>query len=141
MRQIFTSQRLENVETVAQLLREAGIEVRISDGRSYKGNRRRTFSYRPEANSAPQPAVWVTRSEDQPRARELVRTYGLTDIRTTRPTASDSYLPPTRAPGMGMLGGGERQKPPASQQKIARYRRMLLVLIAILAALVMVSWM
>ena len=66
MRQIFSSQRLENVERVAQMLREADIEVRITNGRSYKGGRRGTFSYSDE--SGPKPAVWVVRSDDTEQA-------------------------------------------------------------------------
>ena len=69
MRQVFTSSRLENVEGVAQLLREAGIEVRVTNDRSYKGNRRSSFSYREETGE--RPTVWVIRSEDQLRARDL----------------------------------------------------------------------
>jgi len=87
VRQIFTSPRLENVEGVAQLLRDAGIEVRITNSRSYKGNRRGGFSYREDSESPP-PAVWVVRSEDQVRARELLRDAGLID--STR----DSFAAP-----------------------------------------------
>ncbi|MDR7194454.1 hypothetical protein [Luteimonas terrae] len=76
MRQVFSSPRLENVERVAALLRDAGIEVQILNGRSYKGNRRANFSYREDAGG-PKPAVWVTRSDEQPRARELLREAGL----------------------------------------------------------------
>lgn len=78
MRQVFSSPRLENVERVAQLLRDAGIEVRVTEGRSYKGNRRGTFSYR-EDGGAPRPAVWVVRSDQQVQARELLRGAGLID--------------------------------------------------------------
>lgn len=77
MRQVFSSSRLENVEGVAQLLRDAGIEVRVTNDRSYKGNRRSSFSYREQ--SAERPAVWVVRSEDQLRARDLLREAGLID--------------------------------------------------------------
>jgi hypothetical protein len=56
MRQVFTSLRLENVESVAQILRDAGIEVRITNGRSYKGKMRSRASY--SDDSAPKPAVW-----------------------------------------------------------------------------------
>ena len=87
MRQVFTSYRLENVERVAGLLREAGIEVRITNGRSYKGGRRGNFSYRDE-NSA-KPAVWIVRSEDQPRARAMLREAGLMDSSKNAP---DSYV-------------------------------------------------
>ena len=45
MRKIFSSQRVENAEGVAQMLREAGIEARISNGRSYHSKRRGQFSY------------------------------------------------------------------------------------------------
>ena len=91
MRQVFTSQRLENVEGVADMLRAEGIEVRITNGRSYKGNRRGAFKYT-APKPGPQGAVWVVRSEDQPRARALLRGAGL--LSTTRPggafTAGDT---------------------------------------------------
>ena len=90
MRQVFSSPRLENVEQVARLLEDAGIETRITDGRSYKGNRRRNFSYG-STDADARPAVWVVRSDDQVRARTLLRDAGLID--STRPT--DSYLAPT----------------------------------------------
>ncbi|QOW19004.1 hypothetical protein INQ41_10105 [Lysobacter ciconiae] len=89
MRKVFSSHRLENTEGVAELLRQAGIEVRILNGRSYKGNRRRTFSY--SDPSAPVSEAWVVRSDDQRLAREILRDAGLID--TTRP--SDGYTTPT----------------------------------------------
>jgi hypothetical protein len=89
MRRIFASPRLENVEGVARLLEEQGIEVRITDGRSYRGAIRGNFSYRDDAREGPEPAVWIVNAEDQPRARELMRGAGLLD--STR-TPQDSYL-------------------------------------------------
>lgn len=89
MRQVFSSLRLENVESVAQLLRDAGIEVRITNGRSYKGQMRSRASY--SDDSAPKPAVWVVHSEDHSRAREVLRNNGL--LESTRP--ADSFLPLT----------------------------------------------
>ncbi len=83
MRQVFSSARLENAERVADLLREAGIEVRITDGRSYKGNRRSTASYSQGERTASWPAVWVVRSDDRTRAREILRDNGL--LESTRP--------------------------------------------------------
>ncbi|MGH8078945.1 MAG: pathogenicity-like protein, partial [Lysobacter sp.] len=77
MRQVFSSPRLENVEGVAQFLREAGIEIRVTGDRSYKGNRRSSFSY--SEQPAERPTVWVIRSEDQLRARDLLREAGLID--------------------------------------------------------------
>ena len=73
MRQVFTSARLENVEHVAKLLEDAGIEVRITNGRSYKGAIRGNFTYRDDARGQ-MPAVWIVQSEDQPqRARDAAR--------------------------------------------------------------------
>lgn len=89
MRKVFSSHRLENTEGVAELLRQAGIEVRIINGRSYKGSRRRTFSY--SDPSAPRSEAWVVRSDDQRLAREILRDAGLLD--TTRPTGG--YTTPT----------------------------------------------
>lgn len=79
MRQVFSSPRHENVEGVAKLLRDEGIEVQVTAGRSYRGGLRGNFSYRDSERVGPEPAVWVVRSEDQPRARELLRGHGLLD--------------------------------------------------------------
>ncbi|MDX2299043.1 MAG: pathogenicity-like protein [Xanthomonadaceae bacterium] len=90
MRQLFSSQRLENVEGVARLLNEHGIETHISQSRGYKSKRRGTFSYADSARSDPSqwPAVWIVKAEDQPRARELLREAGLFTA-----TSKPSYVP------------------------------------------------
>lgn len=93
MRQVFTSPRLENVEGIAKLLRDEGIEVRITHGRSYKGAIRGNFKYRDSQRTGPQPAVWVVKSEDQPRAREMLRNAGL--LESTRTPGTESFLAPT----------------------------------------------
>src|SRR5690606_28939902 len=79
MRQVFSSPRLENVERVATLLRDEGIEVKVTQRRAYKGGLRGNFTYRDDARTEPMPAVWVVRSEDQPRARAMLRELGLLD--------------------------------------------------------------
>ena len=126
MRKVFTSIRLENVEGVAQLLRDEGIEVRITHGRSYKGNRRGTFSYRASTQTGPQPAVWVIKSEDQPRARELLRNAGLMES--------------TRSPGGGFLsdsaaGAGPERAFPTPQQRASRIRIALLVVLVVVTVI------
>ncbi|MEL1265274.1 pathogenicity-like protein [Pseudoxanthomonas putridarboris] len=83
MRQVFTSQRIETVEGVARLLTDAGIEVYISNGRSYHSKRGSQFSYTQPTPQSQQPALWIRHAEDQPRARELLRAAGL--LETTRP--------------------------------------------------------
>ena len=121
MRQVFTSPRLENVEGIAKLLRDEGIEVRITHGRSFKGTIRGDFSYRDRMRTGPQPAVWVLKSEDQPRARELLRNAGL--FETTR-APGDSYLAPTfRDP--------ELEQPASPQQRAFRIKMALLLAIGI----------
>ena len=94
MRQVFTSSRLENVEGVAQLLRDAGVEIRVTDDRSYRKVSRREFSYVPSQQSkqsGTQPAVWVINADDYKRARDLLAEGGLLDEAKT----GASYLPET----------------------------------------------
>ncbi|PPU93249.1 pathogenicity-like protein [Xanthomonas albilineans] len=79
MRQIFSSQRVETAEGVATLLREAGIEVRLSNGRSYRSRHSGQFSYLDPVATQAQPTVWVVHANDQPHARELLRAAGLLD--------------------------------------------------------------
>ena len=86
MRQIFTSQRVETVEGVAELLQQAGIATYISNGRSYHGRRGSQFKYSEPTAKAKQPTVWVRHADDQPRARELLRERGL--LESTRPGQS-----------------------------------------------------
>ena len=88
MRQMYTSPRLANVEGVAKLLDEQGIENKITQGRTYKGVSRREFSFSDNANKDEQPAVWVLKPEDYKRARELLVEGGLVEANTR-----DSYLP------------------------------------------------
>jgi hypothetical protein len=83
MRQVFSSQRLETVEGVAKLLSDAGIEVHVSNARSYRSRRGGQFSYSEPMSASQQAAVWIRHAEDQPRAREILRSAGL--LETTRP--------------------------------------------------------
>jgi hypothetical protein len=129
MRSVFTSPRLENVEAVAKLLGDAGIEVRVSQDRSYKGNRRRPFSYRDSvnANSEDNPQVWVIKADDQPRARQLLRDGGLID--STRPEfVQTSYLPASSTASIA-------RKPDRRASIVMRLRLLLLATITLLTIL------
>lgn len=128
MRQVFTSARLENVEQVAKLLEEAGIEVRITNGRSYKGGIRGNFTYRDDGGR--KPAVWVVRSEDQPQARALLREAGLMDSSRNAP---DSYL------SMGLRGTSEQSDRRNDMQR--RAFRIKLGLLVVIAAIVALAFM
>ena len=125
MRQVFSSSRLENVEAVAQMLRDAGIEVRITDGRSYKGAMHARPSYSDQ--SAPKPAVWVVQSDDQVRAREILREHGL--LESTRPT--DSFVP------LSFRDEETRTTKTPAQQRTFRFKVFLLAAMAILIVLAM----
>lgn len=92
MRKIFSSQRVENAEGVAQMLRDAGIEVRVTNGRSYRSKRRGQFSYLDKNDGTNQPSVWVVHADDQPRAREILRDARLLDTtRRDHPTAEYAF--------------------------------------------------
>lgn len=92
MRMMFTSPRLENVEGVAKLLNDAGIETKITGGRTYKGVSRRGFSYADKkAADEPQPAVWVLKADDYKQARDVLHDAGL--LEATRDEQANSYLP------------------------------------------------
>ncbi|HKN78443.1 MAG TPA: hypothetical protein VJW16_04680 [Lysobacter sp.] len=124
MRQVFASPRLENVEGIAQFLEAQGIEVRITHGRSYKGGWGGRRTYR-DSEGGPLPAVWVVKSEDQPRARQLLREAGLLD--STRGGGSDSFLAPSAHVGSTEPGTA---KPPA-QKRAFRYKIGLLIAIVV----------
>ena len=122
MRQVFTSPRIENVEGVARLLEDAGIEVRVTHGRSYRGAIRGNFSYRDSERTGPQPAVWIVKSEDQPRAREMLREGGLLASTRAQP---ESYLSHT-VHGRDPDAGGDPRRRRAFRLKMG-----LLVVIAV----------
>ena len=125
MRQIFSSPRLENVESVATLLTDAGIENKVSDGRSYKKYSRREFSYVPakqDSGGGNQPSVWVVKSDDYKRAREMLHELGLLD---DAKTAAPSYVPEP-------LQFKQQPKLPATQ-RIGRIRLALLFAVGAMA--------
>lgn len=128
MRQIFTSHRLENVEGVQQLLAEAGIETKITQGRSWKGSSRRSFSYSDRKHDpSQQPAVWVIRPDDYKRAREILHEAGLLESSRER---EPSYLPEN-------LRFAEKA-PPDPARRIARIRMLLLAAVAAVVGLLVI---
>jgi hypothetical protein len=127
MRQVFTSARLENVEHVAKLLEDAGIEVRVTNGRSYKGAIRGNFTYRDEGGQ--KPAVWIVKSEDQPRARSMLREAGLMDSSRNAP---ESYL--------AMSFRGTNPDPHTGNDAQRRAFRIKLGLLVVIAAIVVLAF-
>ncbi len=131
MRQVFTSPRLENVERVAALLQEHGVVTRITNGRTFKGSLRGSFSYRETANKTPPPAVWVVRSEDQPKARELLRDAGLLD----------SGRSPTSYLSTDLLHSARNDANDPAKRRMFRIKAGLLISITIAISLGLFSWL
>ena len=124
MRQVFSSGRLENVEGVAQLLRDAGIEVKVIGERGYRQVSRREFSYvGKQREQSEQPSVVVINSDDYKRARELLHEAGLLES-----TAPASYLPESLQV--------KATAPASSEQRIFRIK---LVLLVVLGGFVLLS--
>ena len=128
MRQIYTSPRLANVEGVAQLLTESGIENKITQGRSWKGVSRREFSFREKEDKEQQPAVWVLKPDDYTRARELLHEAGLIEVAAARET---SFLPEN-------LQFKEPTSKPDPAQRIFRLKLALLAIIGAMATMMAV---
>ena len=131
MRQVFTSPRLENVERVAALLREHGVVTRITNGRTFKGSFHGNFSYRESANKHPPPAVWVVKSEDQPKARELLRDAGLLD----------SGRSPTSYLSTDLLHGPREDANDPAKRRMFRIKAGLLISITIAISLGLFTWL
>ena len=128
MRQMYTSARLANVEGVEQLLKDAGIETKITQGRSYKKVSRREFSFRDkQADTSGQPAVWVIKPEDYFQARQILHDAGLLDVSTTE----SSYLPEA-------ITFRDRSAGVDPQKRISRLRLLLLAIVGAMAALMAV---
>ncbi len=77
MRQIYSSPRQANIERVVQLMAENGIQTTIANRRAYQGSDWKRFSYSAKGDRDSWPQVWVVRSEDQTRARQVLREAGL----------------------------------------------------------------
>ena len=123
MREVYRSLRIEQVEGAATLLNEAGIETSIQNGRSYKGGRRRTFSYRDTPDSTKAAVLFVTHNGDLPEARRLLREAGLME-----PGQRESYLSPE-------LQINQREPAKKKGVDIARLRTVLLMMIVIIIGL------
>lgn len=123
MRQIYSSQRLENVDKVEAMMQEVGIETYVSGRDKLRRDRRRRFSYTDRGQQGEWPAVWVVNADDLPKARDIMREAGL--MGSTRPEYSPAAMP-------------ARVETPESWA--SRIRRGLLVLVVV-TAVMMGMWM
>ena len=76
MRQIYSSARLENIERMVALLREHGIETRVTELPVYRRASYDRPSFR-DRDADNWPKVWLAHADDLPRARELLRGMGI----------------------------------------------------------------
>jgi len=122
MRQVFTSPRFENVERVAQMLEDAGIQTKISNRPGFRHATKRDYSYTGKAPEYTWSAVWVIKADDQPLARKMLREAGLWETERERNEAASlpSYT-------------GIEPAPPAPQRTASRVRIALFVVTLILA--------
>jgi hypothetical protein len=68
---------MENIERVVALMAQHGIQTSISNRRAYQGADWKRFSYTAKGDRDAWPQVSVVRSEDQTRARQVLRDAGL----------------------------------------------------------------
>ena len=129
MRMMFTSPRTENVERVQALFDEAGIESKITGGRSFKTFSRRGFSYneRQTTNHGPQPQLWVIKADDYKKAREILLEQGLLETQKEH-----SYLPDSLK---------EVKKNPSPANKSLKIKLLLLALIGGMSGLLILQMM
>lgn len=130
MRQLFSSPRLENVEGVNKLFNEAGIETKITQGRTYKGNSRREQSYadkKRQVDSSQYPAVWVLKAEDYTKAREILHQAELLEDKIQNP-----YFP-------GLQFKDQNQMTP--EKKLLRTKLILLGIIGAISFAMVIRWL
>lgn len=77
MRMVYTSPRIANVERVVALMSDAGIETRIENKSALRHAKYKRVSYTGRQDRSAWAQVLVVRSEDRPRARQLLREAGL----------------------------------------------------------------
>ncbi len=81
MRQLYTSPRQENIDRVAALLAEQGIECTIENRSNYRRPSYQRFSYSQRNENRDNWAqVWVTRADDYTRARALLKELGIEPV-------------------------------------------------------------
>ena len=81
MRQLYTSPRQENIDRVAALLAEKGIECTITNRSNWKKPSYQRFSYsqrHEDRDSWPQ--VWVNRADDYTEARTVLKELGIEPV-------------------------------------------------------------
>ena len=124
MRQIYTSPRTENIDRVVALLAEAGIETSVTNRKNYGGHDYKGPSYTAKVDSSTWPQVWIVHSEDQTRARSMLREIGIE--------------PPTRFSAEIAESTAKESSPTQRRVKLAWNVRTLLL--AAIALIIVLNW-
>lgn len=127
MRQIYTSPRQENIDTVVALMAEHGIEASVANRSNYSRQTWQRFSYsQPQQERSNWPQVWITHADDYTKARSLLRDIGIEPvIRHAEELAAARNPSPI-----------DRR-----QQVAARVRRILLVAVVVVFAVQMLRYL
>ncbi|WP_158886153.1 hypothetical protein [Rhodanobacter sp. L36] len=123
MRQIYTSPRQENIDTVVALMAEHGIEATVANRSNYNRPTWQRFSYTQRQDRDSWPQVWITSAEDYAKSRALLKEIGIEPV-----IRFSEELAAARNPS------------PVNQRDrtVARVRR--IVLLAVLAVIVLLRF-
>lgn len=81
MRQIYTSPRPESIDAVVALMAEHGIAATVENRSNYNRPSYQRFSYSARNDDRSRWAqVWITRADDYPKARALLRELGIEPV-------------------------------------------------------------
>ena len=81
MRQIYTSPRPENIDSVVALMAEHGIQATVSNRSNYHRRGWQRHSYSPRRQDRSQwPQVWIIRADDCSQARKLLMDLGIEPV-------------------------------------------------------------
>lgn len=81
MRQIYTSPRQENIDSVVALMAEHGIRATVSNRSNYNRQSWQRHSYSPRRQDRSRwPQVWITHADDYSKARELLMGLGIEPV-------------------------------------------------------------
>jgi ferric-dicitrate binding protein FerR (iron transport regulator) len=80
MRQIYTSPRQENIDTVVALMAEHGIAATVANRSNYNRPTWQRFSYSQRDDRSRWPQVWITHADDYTRARALLIGIGIEPV-------------------------------------------------------------
>lgn len=125
MRQIYSSQRNENIDRVVALMAEAGIATSVINRRNFGGHDYKGASYTSKVDRNLWPQVWVVHADDQARARAMLRDIGLEP-----PIRFAEEVAQSRKPQTG-----------ADQKRAVLTRRLRTLLLAAIFMLLVLNWL